>query len=90
MTLYQDLNCVLKSERKDVKPVIATDLAAASVLSNLPDATKPLGTAIEDLKFEVFCPNCARGEIASTHDMVKHLCNCGYGVYVEMLRTSPN
>jgi hypothetical protein len=88
MTLYQDLNCIHKSQPKAVKPV--TGLAVASVPSQLPAATKPLGTTTEDLEYEVFCPNCARGEMASTHDMVKHLCNCGYGVFVEMLRTSPN
>jgi hypothetical protein len=90
MNISRHLNCADKEQRDGVEPVIITSLIKAGAPSGMLDATMPLSTIANALEYEVFCPNCARCEIASTRDMVKHLCNCGYGVYVEMLRTSPN
>jgi hypothetical protein len=90
MSVYQDLSCAHKEQRNTVKPVIITSLTKAGALSQLPDATKQLSPMAASLEYEVFCPNCTRVEVASTYDLFKHKCNCGYGVSVEMLRTSPN
>jgi len=73
-----------------VEPVIITNLTKASAPSKMPDSTEKFDMTAAALEYEVFCPNCARVEIASTYDLVKHMCNCGYGVSVAMLRTSPN
>jgi hypothetical protein len=94
MSFSQDLNCARKGQREAVKPVIATSLTKADVpevpRAKMPDATKLFGTLAAALEYEVICPNCHRVEVASTCDLFKHKCNCGYGVSVEMLRTSPN
>jgi hypothetical protein len=90
MTLSRDVNCARQEQRAATKPVIVTTPAPANTLSEMPDVTALYGIRAEDLRYEVFCPNCARVELASTSDMFKHKCNCGYGVSVEMLRTSPN
>lgn len=86
MSFHRELNCAIKQKRATVTPVIVTGAAPGE----LPDTTKPFDTLAGDLEYEVFCPNCARVESARTHDVFKHKCNCGYGVAVEMLRTSPN
>lgn len=73
-----------------VEPVIITTLTTAGTPNERLDTTKYFGARAENLEYEVFCPNCARVEVARESDMFKHKCNCGYGVAVEMLRTSPN
>jgi hypothetical protein len=83
----QDLNCVRKGQPEAAMLGIITK---ADVPSKVPDAIKHFGIIAAALEYEVICPNCARVELASTSDLFKHKCNCGYGVYVEMLRTSPN
>jgi hypothetical protein len=90
MSFYRDLSCAHKGHHDVVKPAIITSLIKAGAPSAMLDATKPLNTMAVDIKYEVFCPNCARVEFASISDLFKHKCNCGYGVSVEMLRTSPN
>jgi hypothetical protein len=90
MSFHRELNCANKQRRAAVTPVINSSLTKAAVPSIMPDATRHFDLMAAALEYEVICPNCARVELASTSDMVKHLCNCGYGVYVEMLRTSPN
>jgi hypothetical protein len=90
MNVYRDLNCALKEQHQDVKPFVNTSLTKASAPSARIDAIKPFGSMTENPEYEVFCPNCARVEFARESDMSRHKCNCGYGVAVEMLRTSPN
>ncbi len=72
------------------KPVVITNVTKAVVLNTLPEASECISTKAVALEYEVFCPNCARVEVGSTLNQSKHRCNCGYGVSVEMLRTSPN
>jgi hypothetical protein len=87
---HQDLTCARREPRAATKPVIVTSLTKAVMLSKMPGASASVGTVAATLEYEVFCPNCGRVEVASPGDQLKHKCNCGYGVYVEMLRTSPN
>ena len=87
---HLDLSCAYREPREVTKPVIVTSLTKAVMLSKMPDASAPVGTMATALEYEVFCPNCGRVEVASPGDPFKHKCNCGYGVYVEMSRTSPN
>jgi lysyl-tRNA synthetase class I len=87
---YQDLTCARSKHHEAAKPVSVTSRTKAVVLSEIPNTTKHSGTRAAALVYEVICPNCARVEIASMYDLLKHRCNCGYGVFVEMLRSSPN
>jgi hypothetical protein len=90
MNFYRDLNCAHEGQHEAVKPVIITSLTKAGAPSKMPNATQNIDTIAATLEYKVSCPNCARVEFASTVDLFKHRCNCGYGVYVEMLQTSPN
>lgn len=82
---YQDLHCARKGQLE----AASTDtITKADVGSIMPDATTHIDTVAAAFEYEVICPNCARVERANTSDLFKHKCNCGYGVYVEMVRMS--
>ena len=86
--IHRELNYAHTEQRDAIKPVI-NSLTKADRPSVMLDAIKPLSTVAADSRYEVVCPNCGRVEFASIGDLFKHKCNCGYGVFVEMLRTSP-